>query len=103
MQHTDGDAHNMPESMKQEPDADSIQPAGQLNRVPAGINHSAENPVVNTGNSSQRTGRPEMTDHMEVRTSIREKLAAIRESRAREQAQAKKPEKGMRRDRMAAL
>ncbi len=102
MQHTASDVYNLPESGKQKPDAD-IQPAGKPDSVPAGMKHSTENPAVNTGNPPQRTGRPEMPGHMEVRASVREKLAAIRERRAREQTQAKKPEKGMRQDRAAAL
>jgi len=54
-------------------------------------------------NPPQLTGRQEMSGCMEARVSVRERLAAIRERRAREQEQGKKPEPGKRRDRAAAL
>lgn len=85
IQHTVGATHSQPEAFS------------------AGLKHPTENPAVNTGNQMQRTGRQETPGYMQVRVSVREKLAAIRERRAREQNQARKPEPGMHRGREAVL
>ncbi len=71
--------HSLPESGKQEPGS-----------VPAGMRAArpAENPKADTQSQLQQTGRQEMPGYMKVRASVREKLAVIREKRAKEQKQA---------------
>jgi len=102
-QHTEESPHIPPDSGKQGPDM-HFQAVGQQDSFPDAAGRSVENPRAGIQNPPpQRAASRETSGCMGTRVSVREKLAAIRERRAREQSQAKKPEPGKRRDREAAL
>ncbi len=102
IQHPEESPHILPESGKQGPDM-HYQAAGQQDSFPDVAGRSMENPRAGIQNPPQRAASRETSGCMEARVSVREKLAAIREKRARDQSQAKKPEPRKRRDREAAL
>ncbi len=102
IQHPEESPHILPESGKQGPDM-HYQAAGQQDSFPDVAGRSMENPRAGIRNPPQRAASRETSGCMEARVSVRKKLAAIREKRAREQGQTKKPELGKHKDRAAAL
>lgn len=104
MQQPASTAQNIPGSWEQGQGV-NIQPEASQDPDSADMRRPVETPGENAVDAPQRPDMQEIPGCMEARVSIREKLSAIRERRAKEQGHGKgQPQKtGQRKDREAAL